>query len=79
MPKMFASCTIHREIVEKDLHKGRYVFTENLRDDALKGWRRGVEPEHHHDCYKYTLVYYERHLLPIIQMDANMVVATKAI
>ena len=76
---MFGLTTINREIIEEDMHKRKYVFTENFSDDALKCRRRCFKPEHHHYDLKYAPFHHERRLLWIVRMHTDLIIPSKAI
>ena len=71
--------TIHRKIIEKDLHECQNKILENFGDDSLElsGFR--FQPEHHDDCYEQTLFCHEGRLFFIIWVHLDLIIATKSV
>ena len=76
---MLVPCTENREVIKEDLHKSRYVFIEDFRDDAVKCCMRRFKPEHDYHGYEYAPIHQESGFFLIFRMHTDLIIAAEAI
>ena len=69
---MFDVVVVNNKFIEKELHEGRNIFTENLGDDTLECGRRCIQPEHHDNCHKCCL-------FMVLEVHSDLIISTRRI
>ena len=79
MAQMFVSRPIHREVIKKNLHKSKYIFSKNNCNRLLEGGGCRLQAKHHYFGDEHALVRDKCNFLLVIRVHVYLVVSAKAI
>ena len=79
MPQTFTPRFIHCKVIEKTLHKCRYIFSKNLRNYSLEDGERRFQTKHHYYSNEHAPIHDEHGLFLVVRVHVYLIVSVEAI